>query len=393
MTFCVARNPRHRIVPGSIKDDLQAAVDNPNPTTRLGAVHELGDVATGGQLTEAAAARKALNRLTGDDSRRVSTAASNELERTAVRLDRTTVEFGQIEVGRQSTADIPVTGGPLAMASGVATSDRAVRAWPADHGLHVVWIPTRSGHLDATVTLSGPAGEAQVHVGGVAVDPNAPVPGPESPVVTPTAKPPSQQPSATTTANPRVGQQPTPPAQQPPPVAAPTPAAQSPIPTTPEVAIPGSPLSTGPAGRAAAHPPIVPPGQPPVPGPTSSWPTSGGRPAAAGGDRRYHRWLSSTWLLVPLLSIGFLTWAAFLFIGARTQTRRWLVAAGAYAVATGLIITGFATSRPHAPAGAAVGLAVGGLFVVWIIGFAHAAAVNRTYLQKLEARGDPWRHR
>jgi YVTN family beta-propeller protein len=157
----VARNPFRRVVEAPLPKDLLDLLDHPTPGARLAAVQELGDLAAGPHLARAAAARAALGRMVDDDSRRVAAAAEEALRRTRVRLGTYAVE---LRGPPRRVADVPIEGPPLALASTVSTSDSGLRARVEVGRLHVAW--TGPGEPDGTVRLSGPAGEAVLHVTG-----------------------------------------------------------------------------------------------------------------------------------------------------------------------------------------------------------------------------------
>jgi YVTN family beta-propeller protein len=139
-------------------------------------VDELMRIAFGADLTMAAAARDALQRLTDDDSRSVAAAAAAALERTAVRLDPDRLDFGQVAPGTpRLVADVLVEGPPLAVAGATVTvSGPGLRAMLNGRQLRIVWLP-RSDWLDGSVTVRGPAGWADVRVTGQVVS-SAPMP-------------------------------------------------------------------------------------------------------------------------------------------------------------------------------------------------------------------------
>lgn len=150
-------------------------IDSPIREARLTAVDELARLASGADLAMAAAARRALEGLTEDDSRSVSASAAAALERTAIRLRPDRIDFGQIAPGTpRVVADVLVDGPPLATATATVTvSGPGLRAMLAGHQLRILWQP-RSEWLDGSVTVRGPAGWADVRVTGqvlVAVPP------------------------------------------------------------------------------------------------------------------------------------------------------------------------------------------------------------------------------
>ncbi|MFI5891069.1 YncE family protein [Actinoplanes sp. NPDC051513] len=151
-------------------------IDSPIRETRLTAVDELARLAGGADLAIAAAARRALEGLTRDDSRSVSAAATTALERTAIRLRPDRVDFGQIAPGTpRVVADVLVDGPPLATATATVTvSGPGLRAMLAGRQLRILWQP-RSEWLDGSVTVRGPAGWADVRVTGQVVMAAAPM--------------------------------------------------------------------------------------------------------------------------------------------------------------------------------------------------------------------------
>jgi hypothetical protein len=166
----LARNPRRRVIPTQLPKHVLDLMAHPTAGGRLGAVDELAQLATGTHLGLAAAARLALTELAGNDSRRVSQAATDALARTALRLTPSTLDLGQQRLPIQPVvARVEVDGGPLACASMVTTSSPALGAQFEDAALRVSWTPTEPGRLDALVTLDGPAGTAQLCVTGEAV--------------------------------------------------------------------------------------------------------------------------------------------------------------------------------------------------------------------------------
>jgi YVTN family beta-propeller protein len=105
----MARNPNRRVPPIPLPQDLLDLLDHPTPAARLAAVEELGRLAAGTNLTWAAAARLALDRLVDDDSRRVSAAAAEAMRRSA--LHEPTVDHGAAATPRDRRRLPPTTVG------------------------------------------------------------------------------------------------------------------------------------------------------------------------------------------------------------------------------------------------------------------------------------------
>ncbi len=187
----VARNPHRRVAPAPLPQDLLDLLDHPTPAARLAAVNELARLAAGTNLARAAAARLALGQLADDDSRRVSSAAGEALQHTAVHLAVSTVDFGLVPRGApRRVVEVRVEGPPLALASSVATPAARLRAGLEGNVLRITWVPG-PGRLDEVVTLAGPAGEAHLRVtGGLLEEQRAASPPPQK--VLPAAPPPAR---------------------------------------------------------------------------------------------------------------------------------------------------------------------------------------------------------
>jgi hypothetical protein len=98
----------------------------------------------------------------------------------------------------------------------------------------------------------------------------------------------------------------------------------------------------------------------------------------------WRQWTRSWWVL--LSPLGWLNWTAFLYAGLRTRTRRWLVYAGVYLVASAVsiaLIASFDTESWQSDAGAWVGL------FSWGVSLVHALAIRREFLDRVEALEDP----
>ena len=133
----------------SLPANVLTEIDSPIREARLAGVEELLRLVHGADLAVAAAARRALERLTRDDSRSVAAAAVAALERTAVRLTPDNVDFGYVAPGTpQLVADVLVEGPPLATATATVTvSGPGLHATLTGRHLRIVWQP-RSAWLD-----------------------------------------------------------------------------------------------------------------------------------------------------------------------------------------------------------------------------------------------------
>ena len=151
----------------SLPADVLTEIDSPIRETRLAGVEQLTRLVYSADVGVAATARRALERLTDDDSRSVAAAAVAALELTAVRLNPDQVSFGQVPPGTPDlVADVLVDGPPLAIATATVTvSGPGLRAVLSGRHLRIVWQP-RSDWLDGSVTVRGRAGWAEVRVTG-----------------------------------------------------------------------------------------------------------------------------------------------------------------------------------------------------------------------------------
>ncbi|MGH3908990.1 MAG: ComEA family DNA-binding protein [Pseudonocardiaceae bacterium] len=95
-------------------------------------------------------------------------------------------------------------------------------------------------------------------------------------------------------------------------------------------------------------------------------------------------------MLGPILSLGMLTWASFLYIGVKARRPDWLIAGVIYAIAMGVL---FYFSEPPPPAGTPGGSADwvgGGIFALWAAGIVHALLSNKSWLQWRARNTIPW---
>lgn len=181
----IARNPRRRVVPAPVSDEILQLAHHVTPGVRMGAVDELTQLARGQKLPLAAGAAMVLRQLTDDDSRRVAEAATAALRQLGPSLGATEVALGTIVLGATSVTEVPVDGTPLALASSVETSGPPVNAGMDRSILRVEVAGSEAGPLRGWVALTGPAGNARIDVSAevvVADLPTQPVAEPAQPV-------------------------------------------------------------------------------------------------------------------------------------------------------------------------------------------------------------------
>lgn len=171
----VAQSARRRIRPTALPQSVRDLLDHGVANVRFAAAHELRDLVEGPDLPLAAAARAALTALQDDDSRKVSAAAQEILAVTAVQLSQSAADLGVVTGGDPAEVlQVQLKGGPLAYASAVVAPP-AVKARIVGDTLHLRLTGDQPGPVDATVTVTGPAGDAAVRVTGwVALDPRLP---------------------------------------------------------------------------------------------------------------------------------------------------------------------------------------------------------------------------
>lgn len=92
----------------------------------------------------------------------------------------------------------------------------------------------------------------------------------------------------------------------------------------------------------------------------------------------------SLWLLVPVLSLGILTWAAFGYVGLRARNPAWWIAGIVYAAALAIVFVLDETSarRPGEPTSGWGGAL---LLAIWVAGSLHAFIINREWLRRRSA--------
>jgi hypothetical protein len=183
----IARNPRRRIVPAAVSDEILQLAHHVTPGVRIGAVDELSQLASGHKLPLAAGAAMVLRQLADDDSRRVAEAATAALRQLGPTLPTTGVDLGSILLGSTSVTEVPVEGTPLALASSVETSGPHINARLDRTMLRIEVSGSQPGRLQEWVELTGPADSARIHVDAEVVAARLPAQTPTQPVAVPAA--------------------------------------------------------------------------------------------------------------------------------------------------------------------------------------------------------------
>jgi tellurite resistance protein/tetratricopeptide (TPR) repeat protein len=119
---------------------------------------------------------------------------------------------------------------------------------------------------------------------------------------------------------------------------------------------------------------------------------SASRPRSADdllADRNW-RLIHSFWLLATFLPLGMLTWAAFVYIGARTRRTIWLISAVGYAI---WVVAIFSVVGQNDGANTTQsGWLTAAELLLWVVGITHGFLSRRsylTYLARMNARTNP----
>ena len=163
----LARSRRRRIRALPLPPELRDALSDPNAYTRLGAVAELRSRVASDDLPTAAGAYEALTDVARTDVRHVAAAAETAMGDVALRIEPARVDLGRAAAGGPSPArTVRLLGPALARSCTYEMSDRRVRVEEVPDGLRVALDTSRTGRVEATVTVAGPTGRAVVAVVG-----------------------------------------------------------------------------------------------------------------------------------------------------------------------------------------------------------------------------------
>jgi hypothetical protein len=171
--FYLAKSGRRRLRPAPLPLDLEAAARDGNAYTRLGAVAELRSRLLSDNLPVAAGAREALVEMAASDTQLVAGAAKTALGELVLNIAPTSVDLGQVATGSPSTSRrVVLCAPPLARQVKVEASERWVSVESDDDGkTYAISVsPPATGPMSATVTFSGPAGDATVLVSTIGVE-------------------------------------------------------------------------------------------------------------------------------------------------------------------------------------------------------------------------------
>jgi hypothetical protein len=171
--FYLAKSGRQRLRPAPLPLDLEAAAKDVNAYTRLGAVAELRSRLLSDNLPVATGAREALVEMAASDTQLVAGAARTALGELVLDVAPTSVDLGQVTTGSPSTSRrVALSAPPLARHVRAEASEPWVSV-ESDEGGETYAIsvsPPATGPMSATVTFSGPAGDATVSVSAIGVE-------------------------------------------------------------------------------------------------------------------------------------------------------------------------------------------------------------------------------
>lgn len=174
----LAKSRRRKIRPSPIPADLQAASEDPNMFTRLGAVTELRRRLTSDNLPVAVGAYEVLTRMAQTDIQHVADAANTARREARVRAESDVLRFGDVVQGTRAVARIRLEGPPVARACRFESSHPWLRVTEAGGGAEVSVDREEIGEFDGRITVTGATGELVVAVEGTVIAEHQPEPEP-----------------------------------------------------------------------------------------------------------------------------------------------------------------------------------------------------------------------
>ncbi|TDW14428.1 caspase family protein [Kribbella kalugense] len=203
----IARSRVRRLTAAPLAPELTQAMESPLPAARFGVVDYLRERLYDEDLGQAYAAWQALRQMIGDDSRKVSEAASEALSTAELRVTPESVELSGT-----TPADLHLAGPPIALTAGASSSVNWLKLEQEGEVIRLHAEQSTPGTHDAVVQLAGPLGERDVPVRLTVaevptlspksvprVEKPAPTPAPKvekpTPTPTPTQREPSREPT------------------------------------------------------------------------------------------------------------------------------------------------------------------------------------------------------
>ena len=161
----LARSNRKRVVPAPLPRELAAALHAKSIYKRLGAVDEVRHLLSSSDLPTALGAHAALAEVVRNDIRHVAEAATAAIEGAAVAAAEPTLDFGEVEAGRESPAlSLRLLGPPIARYCRAEPSDPWILVAPNAEGFDVSVLTDRIGVQRGSVTVTGPTGSINVDI-------------------------------------------------------------------------------------------------------------------------------------------------------------------------------------------------------------------------------------
>ncbi|HEU4947031.1 MAG TPA: caspase family protein [Kribbella sp.] len=159
----IARSRVRRVTPTPLAPELLEAMDSPLTATRFGVVDELRERLHDADLGQAYAAWQALQRMLGDDSRKVSEAARRGVEAAAPRTTPEALDLGTVGA-EPAVGELRLDGPPIALAAVVSTDAAWLRVDQAGAVVRISAEPTDPGEHQGSVRVSGPTGDRAIPV-------------------------------------------------------------------------------------------------------------------------------------------------------------------------------------------------------------------------------------
>ena len=163
-TIVIARSPRRVVAEATLSAPLLEMIDSVHPEHRMGAILELTDRLDGDDVRMAAAALRGLQKLAGDDSRRVSERAGAELDRRQPRLSVDELDLGAVDAGSRVERVCDLTGVPLVHAASVTAEGGGLSAYLDGGSVHVLFTADSPGPWHGLVGIQTPLGALELPV-------------------------------------------------------------------------------------------------------------------------------------------------------------------------------------------------------------------------------------
>jgi uncharacterized caspase-like protein len=159
----IARSRVRRITPTRLAPELLEAMESPLSAARFGVVDYLRERLHGADLGQAYAAWQALQRMTDDDSRKVSEAAHRAMAEAVPRVTPENVDLGTLGQAGAS-AELRLHGPPIALTAAASAGAPWIRVEQDDAVVRVSAESPGPGEHMASLILAGPTGQRTIPV-------------------------------------------------------------------------------------------------------------------------------------------------------------------------------------------------------------------------------------